>query len=186
MIHYFINIHLIWQNPRISSKFSLIINESIRVEHLWVVPVVSVMVQSPDMRSKNSASWDDEVHWGTWWAGILKKKSLKAEICPIRFFVYQNPCLGVAKSLSWAVTKYHVGVGWAVTKYWVEVGWAVKKYQVEVGWTVTKYPVGVGWAVTKYWVGVVWAVTKYWVGVGWAVTKYWVNNYHLIGGDTKV
>ena len=38
-----------------------------------------------------------------------KKKSRKAEICHIRFFIYQNPCLGMVKSLSWAVTKYQVG-----------------------------------------------------------------------------
>ena len=47
------------------------------------------------------------------------QKSRKAEICHIRFFIYQNPCLGMAKSLSWAVTKYCVEVGWAVTKYQV-------------------------------------------------------------------
>ena len=47
----------------------------------------------------------------------LNKKSRKAEICHIRFFIYQNPCLGMAKSLSWAVTKYCVEVGWDVTKY---------------------------------------------------------------------
>ena len=47
------------------------------------------------------------------------KKSRKAEICHIRFFIYQNPCLGMVKSLSWAVTKYRVEVGWAVTKYQV-------------------------------------------------------------------
>ena len=47
------------------------------------------------------------------------KKSRKAEICHIRFFIYQNPCLGMAKSLSWAVTKYRVEVGWALTKYQV-------------------------------------------------------------------
>ena len=60
------------------------------------------------------------------------KKSRKAEICYIRFFFYQNPCLGLAKSLSWAVTKYRVEVCWAVTKYQVGVGWPVTKYQVEV------------------------------------------------------
>ena len=47
--------------------------------------------------------------------------------------------LGVAKSLSWAVTKYRVGVGWAVTKHQVVFGWAVIKYLVGVGWVVTKY-----------------------------------------------
>ena len=67
------------------------------------------------------------------------KKSRKAEICHIRFFIYQNTCLGIAKSLSWAVTKNCVEVGWAVTKYQVGVGWPVTKYQVEVGWAVTKY-----------------------------------------------
>ena len=40
---------------------------------------------------------------------IIKEKSRKAEICHIRFFIYQNPYL---------------------TKYCVEVGWTVKKYQV--------------------------------------------------------
>ena len=54
---------------------------------------------------------------------ILRKKSRKAEICHIRFFIYQNPCLGMAKSLSWAVTKYRVEVGWAVTKYQVVCRW---------------------------------------------------------------
>ena len=49
----------------------------------------------------------------------VTEKSRKAEICHIRFFIYQNPCLGLAKSLSWAVTKYCVEVGWAVTKYQV-------------------------------------------------------------------
>ena len=47
------------------------------------------------------------------------KKSRKAEICHIRFFINQNPCLGMAKSLSWAVTKNRVEVRWAVTKYQV-------------------------------------------------------------------
>ena len=51
----------------------------------------------------------------------------------------QNPCLGMAKSLSWAVTKYCVEDIWAVTKYQVGVGWPVTKYQVEVGLSVTKY-----------------------------------------------
>ena len=60
--------------------------------------------------------------------GVKFEKSRKAEICHIRFFIYQNPCVGMAKSLSWAVTKYCVGVGWAVTKYRVAVGWAVTKY----------------------------------------------------------
>ena len=50
---------------------------------------------------------------------ISFEKSRKAEICHIRFFIYQNPCLGMAKSLSWAVAKYRVEVGWAVTKYQV-------------------------------------------------------------------
>ena len=46
-------------------------------------------------------------------------------------FLYLSKSLsGGGKILSWAVTKYHVGVGWAVTKYHVEVGWAVTKYQV--------------------------------------------------------
>ena len=35
---------------------------------------------------------------------------------------YQNPCLGMVKSLSWAVTKYRVEVGGAVTKYQVGSG----------------------------------------------------------------
>ena len=74
----------------------------------------------------------------------------------IHFFIHQNPCLGMAKSLSWAVTKYCV-----------EVCWAVTKYQVGVGWPVTKYGIGVGWAITKYRVGIGWAVTKHQVGVGW-------------------
>ena len=68
-----------------------------------------------------------------------QKKSHKAEICHIRFFIDQNPCLGMAKALSWAVTKYRVEVCWAVTKYQVGVGWPVTKYQVEVGLSVTKY-----------------------------------------------
>ena len=74
-----------------------------------------------------------------------RKKSRKAEICHIHFFIYQNPCLGMAKSLSWAVTKYRVEVCWAVTKYQ-----AVTKYGIGVGWAVTKYRVGIDWAVTKY------------------------------------
>merc|ERR1712055_1008394 len=49
---------------------------------------------------------------------------------------------GMAKSLSWAVTKYCVGVGWAMTKYKVGVGWAVTKYRVGIGLAVTKYRVG--------------------------------------------
>ena len=73
------------------------------------------------------------------YSNFLHKKSRKAEICHIRFFIYQNPCLGLAKSLSWAVTKYCVGVGWAVTKYRVGDGWAVTKYRVTVGWAVTEY-----------------------------------------------
>ena len=51
--------------------------------------------------------------------GQLYKKSRKAEICHIRFFIYQNPCLGMVKSLSWAVKKYRVEVGSAVTTYQV-------------------------------------------------------------------
>ena len=39
-----------------------------------------------------------------------------------------DPFLYLSQSFSWAVTKYHVGVGWAVTKYHVEVDWAVTKY----------------------------------------------------------
>ena len=69
----------------------------------------------------------------------MKEKSRKAEICHTHFFIYQNPCLGMAKSLSRAVTKYRVEVCWAVTKYQVGVGWPVTKYQVEVGLSVTKY-----------------------------------------------
>ena len=34
------------------------------------------------------------------------EKSSKAEICHIRFFIYQNPCLC---EVGWAVTKYQVG-----------------------------------------------------------------------------
>ena len=98
---------------------------------------------------------------------ISKKKSRKAEIWHIRFFIYQNPCLGMAKSLSRAVTKYCVEVCWAVTKYQVEVGLSVTKYWVGVSWAVTKHQIGVGWAVTKYRVGIGWAVTKHQVGVGW-------------------
>ena len=62
----------------------------------------------------------------------------------------------MAKSLSWAVTKYRVEVGWAVTKYQVGVGWPVTKYQVEVG--LTKYCVEVISAAQniKLGLGVVW------------------------------
>ena len=109
-----------------------------------------------------SAKW--YVEEGTPPKKNIFKKSRKAEIWQLRFFIYQNPCLGMAKSLSQAVTKYCVEVCWAVTKSQVGVGWPVTKYQVEVGLSVTKYWVGVSWAVTKHQIGVGWAVTKYQVG----------------------
>ena len=68
---------------------------------------------------------EDDISLRILFANILifkAKKSRKVEICHIRFFIYQNPCLGMVKSLSWAVTKYCVEVGWPVTKYQVEVG----------------------------------------------------------------
>ena len=62
------------------------------------------------------------------WIRFIIKKSRNAEIRQIRFFIYQNPFLVMAKSLSRVVTKYCVEVCWAVTKYQVEVGLSVTKY----------------------------------------------------------
>ena len=107
---------------------------------------------------------------------IKTEKSRKAEICHIHFFIHQNPCLGMAKSLYWAVTKYCYEICWAVTKYQVGVGWPVTKYGIGVGWAVTKYRVGIDWAVTKHQVGVGWAVTKYQVGVGLGRLSFFIRS----------
>ena len=50
---------------------------------------------------------------------LLNKNPAKRRYVTSVFFIYPNPCLGMEKSFSWAVTKCRVEVGWVVTKYQV-------------------------------------------------------------------
>ena len=109
---------------------SLTIKEdSIKLKRIFKLDAAIIVLTEVSVNgsaySKLCRLWREQIsRYQVWYTGtdyrgimILVKKSRKAEICPIRFFIYQNPCLGVANFLSWAVTKYCVGVGWAVTKY---------------------------------------------------------------------
>ena len=70
---------------------------------------------------------------------LLKKNPTKGRYVTSGFLFIKIHVWGVAKSFSWAATKYSVEVGGAVTKHRVGVDWPVTKYRVEVGWAVTKY-----------------------------------------------
>ena len=62
-------------------------------------------------KQKNNIKSDHQV--------LTNKPKNPAKRRYVTFFIYQNPCLGMVKSLSWAVIKYRIEVGWAVTKYQV-------------------------------------------------------------------